>query len=227
MPDKIFGWGADLESTAAYDRALAEILTGRVNVAFHCDPFRVVAGSITYPLDENLVGQVLRLCARVSLFSDIERQYRRALKGTAYRVVGRHLEPEREVKRDEAIRDFDKRSMQERYALEAGSETIAIAHALTSADKYEHFILLTAARDQSGFVTQLHESGSIQPEVTFAARYSPVFAVIDPLLDLVETARQLRPMPIEPGLAELITLLATLGLDSILLGNEHAFLSIQ
>lgn len=227
MPETIFGWGANLESTAAYDRALAEILTGRVNVTFHCDPFRVVGGSITYPLDENLVGQVLRLCARVSLFSDIERQYRRASKGTAYRVVGRHLEPEREAKRDEAIRDFDKRAMQERHALEAGSETVVFAHALTKVDEYKDFILLTAARDQSGFVTRLHKSRSIQPEVTFPARYSPVFATIDPLLDLVETARQLRPMPIEPGLPELITLLATLALESILLGNEHAFLSIQ
>lgn len=227
LPDDVFGWGADLPSTAPYDRALAEIVSARSVTAFADDPGRIVAGSVIYPMDEGLIEHVLRFCARISLMSDVERQYRRAAKGSSFVVGESYLDRVADPVLDEAIRVHDLRAMDEELPVGAGSETLRVSIEADEAGQWRHVVLLAFPRSEIGIALRDRRAPGPDKDTVYFGQYVPSYAAVDPLLDLLDQARAKARPPVEAGLPELIALLSVFGWEVFIRRDEHIHLATQ
>ena len=227
LPDVVFGYGAELSTTAPYDRILAEIISAHSDRAFDDDPKRIVDGRIHYVLDHDTVRLVLRFCARVSLLSDIERQYRRAAKGVRFSSGPFYLTPLPGQEVDRAIVAFDLRREREAGDMIAGTRILRIIRDGARVEQ-EKLIVLCAARLPSvGPVMESPES-ALMPGVSFeGATFAPVFAGVDHLLSLVRDTSASRAVPNEPGLAELLALLSQFSFEAAVQQRHHILHSLQ
>ena len=227
LPNEVFAWGADLASTAPYDRTLAEIVSGRSSRPFLDDVVSTEGGAVTYPMDEGLIEHVLRYCARISLMSDIERQYRRAAKGTRFVSGETYLDRVPESARDEAIADYDTRAMRESRPLAAGSETLVVTSDPSELARFQHVVLLVFPRSEVGFAVRDRRAKRGDRDTVYFGQYVPQFAAIDPLLDLLDEARSKSAFPVEAGVPELMALLGLLGREAFKQRDEHILLGAQ
>lgn len=227
LPNDVFAWGSDLASTAPYDRALAEIISGMSTRPFADDLVSVSSGTIKYPLDAGRIEHVLRYCARISLMSDIERQYRRAAKGTRFVSTSEYLDPVPNTELDQAIAEYDLRSLKDYRPLEAGSETLIIPSKVSDLLGSQHLVLLTFPSKEVGAALRDIKSQRADLDTLYFGQFLPQFAAIDPLLYLLDKVRTKSEVPVEPGVPELLALLALLGQEAFLKKDEHILLGAQ
>lgn len=227
LPDEVFGFGAELSTTAPYDRLLAEIISAHSGRAFEDDPKIVANGRINYRLDKETLRLVLRFCARVALLSDIERQYRCAAKGVRFHVEADYLVPSPSEDLDHAIADFDRRRELEVGDMVAGTRILNIVKDGEHAQRDELLVLCAARLQRLGPVIE-SPAHAMMPGITLeGASFTPVFASVDHVLELVSATSAYRPVPDEPGLAELLALLSQLAFESVLQDQHHILHSIQ
>ena len=227
LPDVVFGYGAELSTTAPYDRVLAEIVSARSNRAFIDDPKRIVNGRINYALDRDTLRLVLRFCARVSLLSDIERQYRRAAKGVQFSTGNVYLMPLPGQEVDDAIVAYDRRREREVGDMIAGTRILNVIRDGAQAEQ-EELIVLGAARLASVGPVVESRPHAVMPGVRFeGATFTPVFAGVDHLLSLIEDTSASRAVASEPGFAELLALLSQLAFEAVVQEQHHILHSIQ